>query len=222
MRIYLLAGGDAAVQNDLELREIIFKLIDPVIVERRDGAVLLGAEAGQPGFSRMDDEGPDPRLRHSLDKGFEIVITVEIVDADPRLHGDGEGGGRLHRRHAGRNRLRLRHQAGPEAAGLHPVGRAADIEVDLPIAITLRDFRTAGERFGIAPAELQGQRLLRRIKAQEPLGVAMDDRPRRHHLRIEQGARGDKAQEIPVMPVRPVHHRRNAYGAVQFGHMFLG
>ena len=215
MGVDLLTAADAAVENDFQLREILLQPVDPVVIERRDGAVFLGAEAGEPCLARMDDEGLDTHRLHGRDKAGEMGVAVEIVNADPRLHGDGEGSGRLHRRHAGRDRLRLRHQASAETAILHPVRRTADIEVDLLIAVVFRNDGAFCERVGIAPAELERQRLFRRIEAQEPVRVAMNDRPRRHHLRIEQRMGTDQAQEIPVMPIRPVHHRGYAYGTVE-------
>jgi len=59
----------------------------------------------------------------------------------------------------------LRHQAGAEAALLHPVGRAADIEVDLVIAQVGADARALRQRRRIAAAELQRDRMLERVEA---------------------------------------------------------
>ena len=92
----------------------------------------------------------------------------------------------LHRRDASRHQLRLRHQAGAEAAGLHPIGRAADIEVDLVIAEILADPRGLRELARIGPAKLQRHRMLDRVEPEQPLAVAMHDGAGRHHLRIEQ------------------------------------
>ena len=50
-----------------------------------------------------------------------------------------------HGRHAARHQRRLRHQAGAEAALLHAVRRAADVEVDLVVAEALADRRRLGE-----------------------------------------------------------------------------
>ncbi len=51
---------------------------------------------------------------------------------------------------------------------LHAVGRAADIEVDLVIAEGFADLRGFGEFCRIGPAELQRDRMLFRIEAEQP------------------------------------------------------
>ena len=52
---------------------------------------------------------------------------------------------------AARHQLRLRHQAGAEAALLHAVRRAADVEVDLVVAIALADRRRLRQPAGSEP-----------------------------------------------------------------------
>jgi hypothetical protein len=39
--------------------------------------------------------------------------------------------------------------------------------------------------------------------------VAMDKRARGDHLGVEPGVRADLAQEVPAVPIRPIHHGRN-------------
>ncbi len=51
----------------------------------------------------------------------------------------------FHRGDALRDKLRLGHQARAEAAVLHPVGWAADIQVDFVIAEILADLRSCRE-----------------------------------------------------------------------------
>ena len=69
-----------------------------------------------------------------------------------------------------RDELGLRHQAGAEAALLHPVRRAADVEVDLVVAEVLADARAAcGELRRIGAAELQRHRMLLGVEAEQPL-----------------------------------------------------
>ena len=52
--------------------------------------------------------------------------------------------------------------------------------------------------------------MLDRVEAEQPLARPMDDRVGRHHLGIEPRAARQQAMEGPAMPVRPIHHRRNA------------
>ncbi len=76
-------------------------------------------------------------------------FRILVVDAEPAFDGDRNFHRALHRRDAPRDQIRLRHQAGAEAAILHPVGRAADIEIDLVVAKILADFaQPARDRAG--------------------------------------------------------------------------
>ena len=109
--------------------------------------------------------------------------------------------------------VRRAHQAGAERARLHAVGRAADIEVDLAVAERLADARRLGELVRIGAAELQRDRLLERIEAEQPLALPVDHRVGDHHLGVEQRAPRQLAMQEPAMPVRPVHHRRTATGS---------
>ena len=85
---------------------------------------------------------------------------VLLVDADAAFDRDRNFYRLLHRRHAVGHQFRRLHQAGAERAGLHPVGRAADIEVDLVIAERLADARRLGELARIRAAKLQRHRML--------------------------------------------------------------
>ncbi len=80
----------------------------------------------------------------------------------PRRHFTvtGRCGRVAHRTDAVGDQIGLRHQAGAEAPGLHPIGRAADIEVDLVIAEGRRDPRGFRQFRRIGSAELHGQRVL--------------------------------------------------------------
>ena len=88
-----------------------------------------------------------------------------------------------------------RHQAGAEAALLHAIGRAADIEIDLVIAEIRADARALRQRVRIGAAELQGDRMLRRIEAEQPRAVAMQHRAGRDHLGVKQRTARQQAME---------------------------
>ena len=100
----------------------------------------------------------DQRIRGRRDDAarqhVERDLRILIVDADAALDGDGNFDRALHRGNAFRDQLRLRHQAGTETAILHPVGRTADIEVDLVIAEILADLRGRCEVARIGTAKL--------------------------------------------------------------------
>ncbi len=120
-------------------------------------------------------------------------------------HRDADGV--AHRPHAIGNERRLGHQAGPETPGLHALGRAAAIEIDLVVAPALAKPRSVGELPRVAAAELQRDRVLGRIEIEVPRHVAMGERGRGNHLGVEARMRGNQAQEEPAVPVGPVHHR---------------
>ena len=62
---------------------------------------------------------------------------------------------------------------------------------------------------GIGAAELQRDRLLERIEAEQPLALPVDHGIGNDHLGIEQCASRELAVQEPAMPVRPVHHGRD-------------
>ena len=158
----------------------------------------------------MDDDGLAAGVR---DRGNEVAqesVVVAPVDANPALDRHRDCHGAPHRPDAIRDQAGLGHQADAEPARLHPVARASDIQVDLVIAAPGADTRAFGERRRIGPAELERDRMLVRIETQQALAVAVQDRPGRNHLSVEQRPAGDPAQEIAVEPVGAVHHRRHA------------
>ena len=75
----------------------------------------------------------------------------------------------LHGLDAVGDQRRLRHQAGAEAAVLHPVRRTADIEIDFVVAEILADLRRRREIARIRAAELQRHRMLAGIETEQPL-----------------------------------------------------
>ena len=82
----------------------------------------------------MHDQGVRPGRGRRLGHPVQRLLGILLVDADPALHRHRHGHRRLHGRDAIADEAGLAHQAGAEAAVLHAVGRAADIEVDLVVA----------------------------------------------------------------------------------------
>ncbi|GMA77319.1 hypothetical protein GCM10025880_37360 [Methylorubrum aminovorans] len=99
----------------------------------------------------MDDESVGASRDYRAGHGVEGLLDILIVDAEAAFHRDGYGDGRLHGRDAGADQVRLAHQAGAEASLLHPVGRAADIEVDLGVTEIGGDPRRRREIPGSEP-----------------------------------------------------------------------
>ena len=93
------------------------------------------------------------------------LFGVLVIDAEPALHRHRDLDFRLHGRNAIADQGGLDHQAGAEAAFLHPVGWAPDIDVDLVIAEFLADTRRLRQGMRIAAAELERYRMFEGIKA---------------------------------------------------------
>ena len=105
------------------------------VVERRDLAVLLRAQAlrARPcGHGRRSAR--TPAAAHRREEGRQHDLRILLVDADAALDRHRHGRPRPSSPRRSRRPARAPHQAGAEAARLHPVGRAADVEVDLVVA----------------------------------------------------------------------------------------
>ncbi|MOA08759.1 hypothetical protein D3C78_1285530 [compost metagenome] len=66
----LLQAGHPPVEGYGQVSIILLDPIDARVVERRDLAVLTRAQAAQPGFAGMDDEGLAAGVAHLLDEGL--------------------------------------------------------------------------------------------------------------------------------------------------------
>ncbi len=128
----------------------------------------------------------------------------------------------LHRRHTFGDKVRRLHQAGAERAGLHAVGRAADVQIDLVIAERLADARGLGKLGRIGAAKLQRHRMLGGVETKQPLAGAMDDGIGHYHLGVKQRTPRELAMEEPAMAVGPVHHGRHGQSMILiFQHFFF-
>ncbi len=96
-----------------------------------------------------------PAAATSRDEVARELVGVVVVDAEPRLDGDGHGDGGAHGTDALRDARGLEHQRGAETAGLDAVAGTADVEIDLVVAGRSAEPRRGRELAGIAAAELQ-------------------------------------------------------------------
>ena len=133
-----------------------------------------------------------PAAATAVDQREQRLARLLLVDADAAFDGDGNVDRRRHRRDAFGDQRRLAHQAGAEAAVLHPVGRAAAIEVDLVVAEIGADARRLGEPRRLRAAELQRDRMLDRVEADQPLARA-EHAPRRRSPSRYRAARAASA-----------------------------
>ena len=183
--------------------------VDQRVVERRNVAVVLGAEPLEPGLARVHDERRGARRLHRASESEQRFARLLLVDADAAFDRDRKLDRRGHRGDAFGDQRWLPHQAGAETSALHPFGRAAAIEVDLVIAEIGADSRRLSESRRVRAAELQRHRMLGRIEAEQPLARTEHDGVRRHHFGVETRATRQQPVERPAAPVGPVHHRRD-------------
>jgi hypothetical protein len=92
-----------------------------------------------------------PVAATGVDEGEEAVEILLLVDAEPAFHRHRHGHRRAHRGDAVGDQRRLLHQAGAEAAGLHAVGRATHVEVDLVVAESAPTRAAAASATGSLP-----------------------------------------------------------------------
>ncbi len=185
--------------------------IDAVIVERRHVAVLARRQPFEPGLAGMHDQRVDAgAARPRAVERVERLLGILLVDADAALDGDRHAHARLHGGDAVADQRRLRHQAGAEAALLHAVRRAADIEVDLVDSRSPRRSRAhSASARGSQPPSCSATGCSAGSKPSSRARSPWMHRAGRDHLGVEQRAARQQAMEEPAMPVRPVHHRRD-------------
>src|SRR4051794_16865321 len=114
----------------------------------------------------MDDEGAATGLRYGADENAHEAVVIDLVDTDAVLHRHRQSHHLADRPHASRDQRRLGHQTGAEGAALHALARAADVEVDLVVAVALTEPRAMHQVFGLAAAELQRDRMLGRAEGE--------------------------------------------------------
>jgi hypothetical protein len=118
----LLVRLHPAVEHDGQLRKLALELVDQLVAQRRHLAVLLGAQALEPGVAGVDDEDLAAGLGHRADEVAHEGVALFLVDADAVLDRDRQRRlpglrrlGRLaHRAHAVGHQRGLGHQAGAE------------------------------------------------------------------------------------------------------------
>jgi hypothetical protein len=65
----------------------------------------------------------------------------------------------------------------------------------------------------ITSAQLETDRMLERVETEKARMISMQHRARGEHLRIDQRVPREQTMEVPAVPVRPLHHRRDAEAA---------
>jgi hypothetical protein len=208
----LVEGEDAAVDFDEELGEVAFEAVDVVVAEGRNGAVVLGVEALEPGFAGMDGEvlaacGGDDR-----DEFDHVFVAIAIVYANAVFDGHRQACRSDHSGDGVGDPIGIEHQTGSEVAALDAVAGAADVEVDAVVAPGFGEAGAVGEAGGVIAADLEDKGFFVGGEAEEPIEVAMDDRLGGDHFGVEHHPPTDLPREKSEMPIGALHHGRNAEG----------
>ena len=208
--LYLVECLDAAVDADVQVRHLGLEAVDKIVVQRRDFAVLLGAETLEPGLARVDDEHLATRVADSLYKISEEFPAVELVDPDAALDGHGDAHRILHGLETVGDDILVLHEACAEVSVLHAVRRAAAVQVDFLESRGFYEFGCACEIAGIAAAQLQYCRLFDWLVPEEHVGIFAMQKPACHdHLAVQQDVPREQTQKIALVTVGAVKHRRN-------------
>ena len=118
---------------------------------------------------------------------------------------------RLHGGDALGHQLRLRHQAGAEASLLHAIRRAADVEVDLVVAEAPR--RSPPPRRAWPASEPPSCSATGCSSGEKPSSRSRSPRSTASAVTISVYSSAlprQQPMEEPAMPIRPIHHRRDA------------
>jgi hypothetical protein len=161
----------------------------------------------------VDDESPASGICDFLDELAQILPGFMTVYTDSVLDGNRQAGCGHHCLHALGDFIRVRHQTGADHVILNPVAGAAHVQVHFIEAVLLGQACALCQLIGVTAPELQCQRVFFRVVPQKPRGVAMNQRPGRHHLGVEQRATAESARQKAVVMGGPVHHRGHAEAA---------
>ena len=217
MLVRLFQRLDAAIDQDGEAGSFVLHAIDQAVIQRRHVAVFLGRQAFQPRFAGMNREHRHAGSSAGIDQRTQGSFRILVVHPDAALHRDRNGNCSAHCGDTLRHQRRLPHKTSAEPPRLHPVRRAADIQVHFVIAKIGGNARRLRQLARIAAAQLQRQRMFAAVKRQQPHPVAVQYRIRRHHLGVQQRMSRQAAMQHPAGTVGPVHHRGDGKAVVHGG-----
>ncbi len=114
----------------------------------------------------MNDKSVTTRIGHRAHEVAQLFIGVARVDADACFHRDRDADRCAHGGDAFRDQLWFGHQTRAEAAGLHAIAGAAHVQIDFIVTVVRADARRLGQIGGHAAAQLQRDRMFRRVEVQ--------------------------------------------------------
>ena len=159
--------------------------------------------------------------RHDLRQELgQDLFRVLIVNPNTAFHRHFDIAGRAHRVDAIGHQPRPLHQDGPECARLHSVRGAAAIKVDLIIARRGPQPRRLRQLLRVRPAQLQCNRMFRRVVIQQMQRAATHQGGGGHHLGVKQGLAAEQTVEVAAVAVGPIHHGCHAKARCLFNIIF--
>ena len=210
MRETGLGIGQPAVEHEPQTGEIGLQAPHHRIAQGRHLAVVLGREPLQPRIAGMHDEDLRTAARHLADEVAHEVVGLVAAQTDAVLDGDRDADRIAHRGHAIAHQRGLGHQAGAEGAALHPLARAAAVQVDLVIAPLLAQTRAAGQIGRFAATQLQRHRMLDSIEVEVAPDVTVQQRAGGDHLGVQAGVAAEQPMKHAAVAIGPVEHRSHA------------
>ena len=213
LRRNLVGRGDATVDHNRQVGEVLFKLMHYPITQRRHFTVGFGRQALEPRIARVHDEGAATCLAHGADKIAHKAVTFRrvfgFVDTDAVFDGDRQRNHVDHGFDALGHQRRLGHQAGAKCAALHPLAGAAAVQVDFVVAPLLTKCRAMRQISRFTATQLQRNRMLLGIELQMARDVPVNQGTGGHHFGVEQRMARQQPVKKAAMAVGPVHHWRD-------------
>jgi hypothetical protein len=164
----------------------------------------------------MYNENATTRIGDSPDKVPKKLPGIKLVNADAAFDGDGDRDGVLHGLEAVGHQVLVFHKACAEVSVLHPVRRAAAVQVHFAKACAFHHLTCRCKFCGVASAQLQHRGHFAVFVAQEQFRVlAVQKSCRYHHLAVEQNVLGNQPQKVPLMAIGAVQHGSDRKASVE-------
>ena len=184
----LIQRGNAAIDRNMQIGEIAFHLHHQIVIQRRHIAVFLGAEPLQPRLAGVDGETGDAGGADRFKKSRQDFAWFLLVHTNAAFHGDFNIRGGDHFGATLGHQRGFFHQHRAKTARLHPIRGAADVQVDLVIALVIANAGGRGQFHRIRPAQLHCDGVFRRIKPQQMPRLAAHQCGGCDHFGIKQRA----------------------------------
>lgn len=210
--VHHLRVREATVDEELEVREFLFELQYPIVLQGWDRPILLWIESLQESLTCVNDELVDAAaLADYRDKVHDVFPLVNVVDAETALNGDGNVHCLDHFLADVGHKLRRVHQLGPETTLYGFLTRAPAIQINFVVAPLLHNLGCLGNFHRVLSADLAHDRMLVLGKVEQLLIASLlnvDDCVLIDHFGVEEGVLCEHAHEETIVAVSDVDHWR--------------